>query len=139
MRRCQPIQSRQGPSVMWALKQTEPCPLLNTKTLCTRMPTNVSFCRGNATVLTTVYTTISESVLAFKITSRYVFISVKNKFKLSQIINRASKINKNRPHAFPYSHVFTVPYPYNSVKQPFITQDNSHPLLISLQLLIGWL
>lgn len=71
-----------------------------TQTPSTKRPSNVSTCWENTfiivrkEILALVYKSLVESILAVNILSWYNFLPVKDKTKLSHIVNRTSKITR---------------------------------------------
>jgi hypothetical protein len=81
-------------------------------------------------ILTAVYKSLIESVLTFNITSWFTLTSVKNKSKLSRIVNQGSKITGKTQNQLSVLHSQAV-----KRKAHLITQDPTHPLHKSFQLL----
>ena len=81
-------------------------------------------------ILTAVYKSLIESVLTFNITSWFALTSVKNKSKLSRIVNQGSKITGKTQTQLSVLHSQAV-----KRKAHLITQDPTHPLHKSFQIL----
>ena len=73
-------------------------------------------------ILTAVYKSLIESVLTFNITSWFTLTSVKNKSKLSRIVNQGSKITGKTQIQLSVLHSQAV-----KRKAHLITQDPTHP------------
>ena len=81
-------------------------------------------------ILTLVYTSLIESILTFNISSWYSSLSTKHKTKLSRIVNQASKIIGS-----PQTQISELFNRSVIRKATLITEDPSHPLHHSFQLL----